>query len=559
MEEADLLKERLQAITDKRRIQEDIAKKRRQIEEEKLKLQYIKKKALREQWLMDGLSQQSEEEQEAMRLQAQDEQQQSDQLQSNILRIEKEVETLEAQELSISANEEAVLKRLKEVERTAEDIIKEINAEFSADASHLQPSTLPDIVIPPAPTQSRAAHQPARDEPKKATFAVEISVEHDKRTGKSQVVSTAAIAPETIEQRGLKVYEDGRKSVYALHTDGAKTQNGSVGELTLTEVEELLRQATDEKVPTGVQYHQPVYATPYTGTSRPSTPRTPTKTPRQTPTPSISARNGTQILKDQEEQNSPNPRLIHKDSPPRGQRSGEEVKLLSAHIPGHSGSDNHPAQRQLDAKTQELANMGTSSTNQASLVSIKARSEQMPAPLQPVYRAVDSRSPSVASHRSDPDTLLESSGDFSRYSPFYAENNTSLNLVNTLPEELESEPVTMIFMGYENAEDDEEEDIQAELVVIADSDEENEREEFLSYHPEGYRSRVFQPKVGLAQVTRCRDIIDDAYTNWEDYGLHKPTFIHKPGKHSPYLQGPAVDEPADNISMGKMKLCSTGR
>ncbi|KAK2859298.1 hypothetical protein Q5P01_003918 [Channa striata] len=124
MEEADLLRERLQAITDKRRIQEDIAKKRRQIEEEKLKLQYIKKKALRDQWLMDGLSQQSEEEQEAMRLQAQDEQQRSDQLQSNILRIEKEVEALEAQELSISANEEVILKRLKEVERTAEDIIK---------------------------------------------------------------------------------------------------------------------------------------------------------------------------------------------------------------------------------------------------------------------------------------------------------------------------------------------------------------------------------------------------------------------------------------------------
>ncbi|XP_076577622.1 uncharacterized protein palmdb isoform X2 [Chaetodon auriga] len=124
MEEADLLKERLQAITDKRRIRENIAMKRKQIEEEKLKLQYIKKKALREQWLMDGLSQQSVEEQEAMKLQAQDEQQQSDQLQSNISRIEKEIEALEAQELSISANEEIVLKRLKEVERTAEDIIK---------------------------------------------------------------------------------------------------------------------------------------------------------------------------------------------------------------------------------------------------------------------------------------------------------------------------------------------------------------------------------------------------------------------------------------------------
>ncbi|XP_056155878.1 palmdelphin isoform X2 [Lampris incognitus] len=128
MEEADLLKERLLAITDKRRVQEDIAKKRRQIEEEKLKLQYIKKKALREKWLMEGLSQQTEEEQEAMKLQALDEEQQSSQLQANIDRMEKEIEALEAQELNISTNEEVILKRLKEVERTAEDIIKNATA-----------------------------------------------------------------------------------------------------------------------------------------------------------------------------------------------------------------------------------------------------------------------------------------------------------------------------------------------------------------------------------------------------------------------------------------------
>ncbi|XP_041670137.1 uncharacterized protein palmdb isoform X2 [Cheilinus undulatus] len=138
MEEADLLKERLQAITDKRRIQENINMKRRQIEEEKLKLQYIKKKALREQWLMDGLSQQSEEEQAAMRLQAQGEQQQSDELKSNILRIEKEIEALETEELNISANEEVILKRLKEVERTTEDIIKRATSmEMEADGKEL--------------------------------------------------------------------------------------------------------------------------------------------------------------------------------------------------------------------------------------------------------------------------------------------------------------------------------------------------------------------------------------------------------------------------------------
>ncbi|KAK7881853.1 hypothetical protein WMY93_030262 [Mugilogobius chulae] len=122
MEEESLLKERLQAITDKRKIREDISHKRRDIEEEKLKLQYIKKKSLREQWLMDGL--QSDEERENMKIQAQDELQRTTQLQSNILRMEKEIEELEAQELELSANEENILKRLKEVERTTEDIIK---------------------------------------------------------------------------------------------------------------------------------------------------------------------------------------------------------------------------------------------------------------------------------------------------------------------------------------------------------------------------------------------------------------------------------------------------
>ncbi|KAB5586819.1 hypothetical protein PHYPO_G00005880 [Pangasianodon hypophthalmus] len=124
MEEADLLRERLQAITEKRRIQEDIAKKRREIEEEKLKLQYLKKKALREQWLMDGLSGHNEQEEEAMRAQAQEEQQQAMLLQQQIYRIESEIEDLETEEMNISANEELILKRLKEVERTAEDIIK---------------------------------------------------------------------------------------------------------------------------------------------------------------------------------------------------------------------------------------------------------------------------------------------------------------------------------------------------------------------------------------------------------------------------------------------------
>lgn len=423
---------------------------------------------------------------------------------------------------------------------------------------------------------------------------MEISVEHDKRTGKSQVVSTATITPETIQGRGLKVYDDGRKSVYALHPDGGQMLIGAVGEMTPTEVEELLHQATDKNVPTEVQYHQPVYSVPYTESSRPSTPRTPNKTQRQTPTPSpspsqnmITTRNGTQIVKEENQRSqdtegrktpskTPSPGLIEQDSMSRVQRPGQETKFPYFHIPEQSNSERHLIlQPHFGAKTpQQLTNSKTdiSSPNEAALVSVKVRSDGMPAPIQPVYRAVDNHRPSLASHKSEigPDALIMSSGDFNRHSPFCAESIASLNLVNTLPEELESEPITMIFMGYEKAEDEEEEDIHAELVIIGNSDDDNDeaqyvtnesdREEYLSYHPEGYKSKVFQPKVGIAKVTG-RDITEDTYTNWDNLGLHKPTFIHRPGMHSPYMQGQGVDDSANTgrINMEKMKLCSTGR
>lgn len=394
---------------------------------------------------------------------------------------------------------------------------------------------------------------------------MEISVEHDKRTGKSQVVSTTHITPETIHERGLKVYDDGRKSVYALHPDGGTMHNGVVGELTPTEVEEMLHQATDKNMPTGVQYHQPVYSVPYSGNSRPSTPRTPNKTSGQTPTPShspfrsiVSSRNGAQILREENQHSqdltgqksqsqTPSSCFIQQEFMSGLQKSGEETKL--PYIPRQSKSDkNVIPQPYFGAKSQQgltSSKMETSSPSPAALVSVKAKPEGMPAAIQPVYRAVGSHSPSLASHMSEVDSnaSIESSDDFTRRSPFCAESITSLNLVDTLSEEQESGPITMIFMGYENAEDEEEEDIQAELVIIANSDDkdddeaccvknENDTEDYLSYHPEGCKSKVFQPKVGIAKVTSCRDVTEDACINWDNLGLHKPTFIHKPGKHS---------------------------
>lgn len=377
---------------------------------------------------------------------------------------------------------------------------------------------------------------------------MEISVERDKRTGKSQVVSTATITPETIQDKGLKVYDDGHKSVYALNPDGGKMLNGAVGEMTPTELEELLLQATDKNFPTEVQYHQPVYSIPYTGSSRSSTPRTPNKTQWQTPTPGSSPFLGDISLRNQfcreekprshypegwkKQSKTPSPNLNQQDSTSRVQTPVEETKRNYSHIQGQFSSDRHLIPQPLfGTKTPcGLTNSKTdvNTPKPAALLSVKAQSEGMPAPIQPIHRAVERQSISLASHNSEvyPDALTE-----------------SMNLVNTLPEELQSEPVTMIFMGYENAEDEEKEDIQAELVIIGNSDDNDDDEalyvtkesdmgECLSYHPEGYKSKVFQPKAGIAKVTGCRDIIEDTYTNWDELGLHKPTFIHKPGKHS---------------------------
>ncbi|KAK3550630.1 hypothetical protein QTP70_001818 [Hemibagrus guttatus] len=267
MEEADLLRERLQAITEKRRIQEDIAKKRREIEEEKLKLQYLKKKALREQWLMDGLSGQNEQEEEAMRAQAQEEQQKATLLQQQIHRMEHEIEDLETEEMNISANEGLILKRLKEVERTTEDIIKEVNDDVQREMIQYIYSAIPDIPKSYTPNLMRRINTPVKDSgseaEKKAMYAMKISVEKDLRTGKSHVLSSATVTPQEFQQKGIKVYDDGRKSVYAVQSTGKESED-TLDEMSFLEVEELLKKATAKKDPTDVEYHEPVFSTPQT-------------------------------------------------------------------------------------------------------------------------------------------------------------------------------------------------------------------------------------------------------------------------------------------------------
>uniref|UniRef100_A0A673H3B1 Palmdelphin n=1 Tax=Sinocyclocheilus rhinocerous TaxID=307959 RepID=A0A673H3B1_9TELE len=81
----------------------------------------------------------------------------------------------------------------------------------------------------------------------RALFAMEINVQKDLRTGESHVLSTSTISPQELQQKGIKVYDDGRKSVYALRTDGHQPGANGVDELSPVEVEQLLRQASEKK------------------------------------------------------------------------------------------------------------------------------------------------------------------------------------------------------------------------------------------------------------------------------------------------------------------------
>nr|XP_057916532.1 palmdelphin-like [Doryrhamphus excisus] len=317
--------------------------------------------------------------------------------------------------------------------------------DFFSDTSPACSLALPDALLA---SQQPPAQSPKPDRAAKlASFAMEISVERDRRTGACQVVSTATVSTEDIKQRGFKVYDDGRKSIYAINPDGGQVQADGDAHMTSEQAEELLRQATDEKVPSEVQYHHPVYS---------------------------SARPKTRISQAKRQ---------HVDLNIHGKTlNGEEVE---------------------QSKPGDL--------NHTVLVPIQARSQEKPKAFQPVSAGLDGGGPSPL----EAGRLTES-----------FDNVTSAKLVNTLPREADSTPVTMIFMGYETALGDPGEDFQAELVIVGNSDDDDDgedKEELLSYHPEGYKSKVFQPEDCLKTSVS---------PNRNPSGLHRPTFSRKSHKEN---------------------------
>nr|XP_023651555.1 paralemmin-1 isoform X1 [Paramormyrops kingsleyae] len=225
--EAVLHQERLQAIAEKRKKQTEIENKRRQLEDDRRQLQHLKSKALRERWLLDGAPSAGSEEDEAKR-QLQEDEAKTKGLEETILRLEQELEELETG-VSATSTKENLSDVDKEEERKTGDnkapagSVKEVKIH---NRSRLDMSGSSSDMI------------------KTATYSVEITVERDRLTGETKVLSTNTLLPKDLTQQGVKVYEDDQKVVHEVRGIDGAVENG-VHLLSSTEVDELIHKADE--------------------------------------------------------------------------------------------------------------------------------------------------------------------------------------------------------------------------------------------------------------------------------------------------------------------------
>ncbi|XP_060629921.2 palmdelphin [Anolis sagrei] len=552
MEEAELLKERLQAITDKRKLQEEITQKRLKVEEEKLRHQHLKKKALREKWLWDGLNTFSPKEQEEMQKQSQEDQQQMSELEENILRLEKEIEDLEKEELTISAKEKSILKKLKSVERTTEDIIKSVKVERietreePADYIYANIPDLPKSFKPSALKRTKHLETEEDEENRKALFAMEIKVEKDMKTGESTVLSTIPLPSDEFKGAGVKVYDDGRKSVYAVCANG-NIKTDEVDGLAPVEVEDLLRQATEKQSKSPTEYHEPVYANPF---CRPTTP-----------------------------QNDKSTQGLNGDKGATPSKMNRLDCFVDETANTKENGLDHSKDCQKNSHSPALQQTASAlSISPPKKVATNIQREVVQESVEPYHKMrQDPKLRNSVNTNEGPSSVTLKGDDESSYS-----------IVQAVPCYVDdTEPVTMIFMGYQHVDDEElnktvcgyDGIIHAELVVI-DDDEDDEEEVVVKeedsnegnkvetplYHPVGPYSQVYQPPSqtsailqGNSSKTAGDNMNDSPYKNSISLKEQEESLSHSTynGQLENQQAGDGTEDPS--LTALRMRMAKLGK
>ncbi|NXY00112.1 PALM protein, partial [Centropus bengalensis] len=220
----------LSSLQEKRKRQTEIENKRRQLEDDRRQLQHLKSKALRERWLLEGAPASASEEDEAMKKQMQEDEVKTKELEETIQRLEKELETLE---------------NSSSVTSTKENL-----AEVAAPAKEEKAEAVPNTQkFSPSPAEKKVSSSPMKavegtDMMKAAMYSVEITVEKDRVTGETKVLSSTTLLPQNHCLQGVKVYEDELKVVHAVSAEDGALQNGAQP-LSSSEVDELLHKADE--------------------------------------------------------------------------------------------------------------------------------------------------------------------------------------------------------------------------------------------------------------------------------------------------------------------------
>ncbi|XP_066564089.1 paralemmin-3 [Amia ocellicauda] len=209
MDEAEKYQQRLQAIAEKRRLQEEEERARREMEEERLRLQQLKRKSLRDQWLMEGPPLTPEPPSPRSPLWSPPVQQTEDKLPSQAsVKDERKVNQVEE------------TRRLKDTAQSGMEAAKTGTEEPRADPTPVQHSVTPE---PPKPVPRVRRVPPAEDTPlengqgtRTVLSTMAVTVEKDHKTGATVVHSVVPLSTEDVQLTGEKVFDDGRKTVHAV-------------------------------------------------------------------------------------------------------------------------------------------------------------------------------------------------------------------------------------------------------------------------------------------------------------------------------------------------------
>ncbi|XP_048114269.1 A-kinase anchor protein 2 isoform X3 [Alosa alosa] len=240
MAEAELHKERLQALAEKRKRQSEIEDKRQQLDDLVLQLQHLRSKAMRERWLLQGTPVGSQDQEDSQRRQVEQDERHAKQLEEAVHRLESEISLLENEESQISAKEQVLRERLRETERSIEDLQKSLQY-HDGDAVNYVRSQIPSL---PELNSKASATAPGNEQltRKPALYAMEISVEKDRKTGGTKILSASPVSPEDVQpQRGVKVFDDGHKVIYEVRSGASTTLENGVHAWNATDVDELMQ------------------------------------------------------------------------------------------------------------------------------------------------------------------------------------------------------------------------------------------------------------------------------------------------------------------------------